>query len=324
MKTFFSILALILILAAACNAAQQTTIMVRPNSEVAPEKVMLADIATIQCADKALSEKLADTEICSSPLPGKTRKLMKQQIVTALRRIGVGDDSYSLLCPPELTILRSASIVSGEALFEAAKQFALSDSSLPGTVMVEPGRIQTEQSVPAGQMELRVKPGTKEVRKGQNSVPVEIVIDGKVYRTVSVGIMVKVLAPVLISTQTIARLREISSVNTVLEQRDITMLPSDFVLDQPTGNWVAAVPIQQGAMIRRSWISEPLAVKSGDAVLVVVESGTAKVTEKGTAVQDGRPGDVIKVRFTGDMREIRAKVSGPGIVAISINRGNQK
>jgi len=321
MRTTLSALVLLLISALAA-AAPQATIMVRPDSEAVGGSVVLGDISTVQCADKALAQRLTSIEVCSSPLPGKTRRLTKEQILVALRRAGIGDGTVELLCPAEVTVMRKSSVISGQALFEAAKQFVVAGNSLPGTVAVEPVRPQAGQAAPAGKVELRVRPGAREARKGQNSFPVEVIVDGQVYRMINVSVLVKVLAPVLVSTQAIPRLAEISDANVVLQERDITTLPGDILLEKPAVGWTASVPICEGAVIRRSWVAAPLAVKSGDAVLVVVDSGAVRVIEKGTAVQDGRPGDRIKVRLLGDIREVRGTIAEPGIVKIFIGRRN--
>jgi len=325
MRTILCAQVLILALVLAAGAAPQATIMVRPESEVSAANCMLADIAAVQCGAEELAQKLANVSICPSPLPGKTRKLTREQIVVALRRAGISDGTADLLCPAEVAVKRSLTMVTGQALFEATREFALTGRSWPGTVAVEPTRLPADQAVPSGKLELRVKAGSREARKGRNSLPVEIVVDDQIYRTVHVPLLVKVSAPVLVSAQAIPRGTAISPANVALQERDITNLPDDVLLEEPSGDWSASVPIPEGAVIRRHWVDEPPAVRSGDAVLVVVEAGAVRVTDKGTAVQDGRPGQRIKVRFTGDVREIRGPVAEPGVVKICIpDRRNER
>jgi flagella basal body P-ring formation protein FlgA len=309
-------------LCASASGSALADVMVRPTSEVAAVNVTLADIASVQCADEALAAKLRTIPICPSALPGKTRVLAREQIIIALRRQGVSDDSVNLLCPGQVAVTRSSSVASGQALFEAAREFALRDSGWPGTVTVEPVRIPPDQVVPLGKLELRVRPGAQNLRKGRNSLPVESVVDGQVYTTTHVSILVRVFAPVLVAAQTIPRSTQITAANSALRDREITTLGNDIVLESPTAGMVAAVPIPEGAVVRKAWISAPPAVRSGDAVTVVVDGSCVRVTDKGIAAADGRPGDRIKVRLTGDVREVRGTVVGPGLVQILIDRGN--
>lgn len=319
MKKLLAVLALISATTSTLGAAPRATIMVRPNAETAAENAIIADMAAVKCADKSLSQKLMTIQVCSSPLPGKTRIVTKEQILIAMRREGVGDGTVELLCPAEVNVKRTASIVTGQSLFDTAKAFILSNGSFTGTVDVQQIRIQPDQSVLTGKFEVRVSPGTKPARKGQTYIPVEIVIDGKVYKTISVSAMVKLVAPVLVAKQPITRLSKLTDANTAIEERDVTNLPSDILNTIPSSEMSATVNISEGSIIREGWVSAPIAVKSGDAVTVVVESGTTRLSEKGTAVQDGCIGEVIRVRFTSGGREIRGKVSEPGLVKIMVD-----
>jgi len=324
MRTILSATALLILAITLAGAAALPTITVRPECEIAGSSCTLGDAASVQSGDAALTQRLKNILVCPTPLPGKTRMVTRDQIVIALRRAGVSDQSVQLLCPAQVILRRGQSTVTGQALFDAAKAFAQSGVSLTGTVVIEPRRLPSDQIVPAGSPELRIKAGARSARKGQNSIPVEIVVDGQVYRTVMVSAMVRVVAPVLVATKTIAKSETISSVNTALQERDITTLSSDVMFEAPNADWTASVPISEGAVIRGQWVAAPAAVKSGDSVLVVVESGGVRVTEKGTAVQDGRLGDRIKVRFTGDVREARGIVAEPGVVKISLGRRTSK
>ncbi len=320
MRAILSALVLVTI-GVSAMAAQPVTVMVRPECTVSSTACTIGDIATVRCADAGVVQKVKALTVCSTPLPGKSRKVQRQQIVIALRRGGLADGAYRLLCPDELTVTRTHSAVTGQMLFDAAKSFAQTSQSWAGTAVIEAARLPMDQQVPQGKVELQVRAGTRAVRKGQNSIPVEIVIDGRPYRTVQVTVNVKVLAKVLVATQGIARSEAISGTNTALEERDITRLPDDVLAETPPADSIAYMPIPQGAVIRKQWVSTPPVVKAGDAVMVVVESEGVRVADKGTAAQDGRTGDTIKVRLSGDAREVRGRVAEPGIVKISLGRG---
>jgi len=130
--------------------------------------------------------------------------------------------------------------------------------------------------------------------------------------------MVKIIAPVIVAKKPISRFEELNDENTIIEDRDVTSLPSDVIYTLDSGI-TANVNVSTGSVIRSSIVSAPMTVKSGDAVIVAAEAGTARVTERGNAVQDGRIGDTIKVRFR-DGREVRGKVSEPGVVTIKVSK----
>ena len=319
MRTLLTLI-LVLVLAMAASAAPGVTVVVRPASEVAGEKVTLGDIASIEGADATQAEHLRSIQVCQSPLPGKTRKLTDDQVVTALRRAGILPENTGLLCPPEIAVLRMSAVVGGLDLVEAVRKHVLAANSWTGTVSVEAAIPPADQVVPSGKLDLRIKAGTSAVRKGRNSISVEIVIDDKVYRTVQVSVTVKVVAPVAVALKSVARSEQIGPSNIAIQERDITMLPDDILTTMPEVGWTASLPISEGSILRRSWVSAPPAVRSGDQVLVVVSSGTLRLTDRGVAAQDGCIGDRIKVRLSGEGREVRGTISGPGLVEIFIGR----
>jgi flagellar basal body P-ring formation protein FlgA len=312
----------VLIAFPAFAGAPQATVMVRPASDVAAEDVTLQDIAAVQAEDEALADKLGATSICRSPLPGKSRRITREQIIIALRRQGLPDGSVNLLCPPEIGITRSGTIVTGQALFEATQQFATEAGNWPGSIVVESARLPADQTVPSGKLKIRVREGAIKLRKGRNSIPVEVVVDDKVYTTTHISVLIRVFAPVLVSTGSIARTTEIDSSNSEMQEREITNLPEDLVFELPSTGAIAAVPIAEGSVIRQNWTSEPVAIRSGEPVTIAVVGDSVRITDRGAAISDGRPGDRIKVRLLGDVREVHGTVVSPGLVEIQIGRRN--
>jgi len=302
-------------------AAAQADVLVRPSSEVTGAAITLGDMATVSCPDQALAGRLRAVPICSSPLPSKTRQLTREQIASAVRRQGIGEGSVNLICPKQVSVTRPSCLVTGQALFEAAQQYALTANQWPGTAAVEPVRLAPDETVPAGKLELRARSGIQKLRKGRNSIAVEAAVDGQVYRTLHVPILVRVIAPVLVATQAIPRSAEITGANSAMRETDITNLPEEVVTELPSGAF-AALPISEGTVIRQSWITQPPAVRSGDVVVVSVIGRFVRVTDKGTAAADGRIGDKIKVRLGGEVREVRGTVVKHGLVEIQLGRRN--
>ncbi|MHB0912629.1 MAG: flagellar basal body P-ring formation chaperone FlgA [Armatimonadota bacterium] len=295
-------LLVLLILIAACNARAAVTI--NEESKVSAGYVTLGDISDAP-------ESLREARICSSPLPGKSRELTKDQIASALLAAGIKE---SILCPAEVRVTRTASTLTGQAIFEAARDHVLS-GVWRGAVTVEPVSLPPDQTVPEGALEIRAKPGA-EIRKGQNTLPMQIVVDGAVYRTVYARVLVRVLAQMPVAKEPIARGAELSAANTEMRECDVTALPEGPC--GPVIGCIAKVSIPGGSVIRQQWITEPSAVRFGDTVLVVLQSGTIRITEKGTAICDGSIGESIKVRLMSDSRLVQATVTGKGIVSISM------
>ncbi len=313
------VIMLITALTIAASAAPQADILVRPSSDVTTVEVKLSDLASVNTNDKALSDKLCSAVVCRAPLAGSSRKLTRDQILTAIRRQGVTDRSVNIVCPQEFYVTRTASIVTGQAMFDTVQAYILESTNWPGPITVEPVRLPPDVKTPTGSLELKVKAGSPGARKGRGSLPVEIVVDGSVYTTVSVSFTVRVFANVLVATQSIGRFSPVTSDNTTLEEREITTLPDDVAMTAPSDDVIASLPIMSGSIIRNNWLTTPPAIKTGDIITVLVSGKNVRVSDKGAAVSDGHPGDRIKVRLGSEEREVRATVVKPGLVEIILN-----
>lgn len=308
----------VLLLVVTANAYAAVTLAVRPDTIVDGKSVLLGSVASISGASSEFSRKLAAAQVCSSPSPGKQRTLTKTDLIIAIRRAGEDPRSVELICPEKMTVTRSSAHVSGQTIMEAIKTYAL-QKEWYGEAAVEPVRIPPDTDVPSGSVDFRVRTPAQSPKKGLNNLTVDILVDGKVEKSVTASATIRVVAPVLVATEAIRRGTPISASNTAMQRMDITNMPDDLVRDNSTDGWTALVPVQQGTVIRSGWVSAPAAVHAGDTVSVMVVSGLVKITEAGTAAQDGCVGDTIKVRLTGGMREVRGRIDAPGIVRIPMD-----
>lgn len=70
--------------------------------------------------------------------------------------------------------------------------------------------------------------------------------------------------------------------------------------------------ITPGQLKARKW------VQRGQLVSIVAESGPLSLSVRGKAMDDGRPGQLIKVRNLSSNKIIHGRVTGPGKISISI------
>lgn len=68
-------------------------------------------------------------------------------------------------------------------------------------------------------------------------------------------------------------------------------------------------------------LREPLMVKRGAQVAMVLETGTMTLTAKGRALEDGAIGDVIRVANDTSSRIVAAEVTDAGVVSVGLTAG---
>lgn len=303
----------ILIMLSIAASASASVLTVRPGTEVAGDRVMLGEIADF--GDGA--GRLENVCVCASPLPGKARIVTKNQIIVAVRRAGIADEEIELRCPDEVKITRKAAVVTGEDLFAAAKDYILENSGLPGRIEIEKSTIPKDVKVPVGEIAFEVKPSFGGIKPGLVSLPIEIKVGGDLWKKTSVGVKVRVFAPVLVASRLIRAGEEFTPDNTRVEEREITASIIDAVTGEFPAGKVTNATISEGTPVRERYLKDPPAIRFRDRVLVIVESGAITITEEGTAMGTGRPGDRIKVRLSDNVRTVRGLIVEEGIVKIT-------
>ena len=77
--------------------------------------------------------------------------------------------------------------------------------------------------------------------------------------------------------------------------------------------------IKQGEAIALSWLTSSNVVKRGRQVKILARLGGVRVTADGVLLEDGRPGEWVKVRRADDKRvTLRAKIIDENTVEVNV------
>ncbi len=71
-----------------------------------------------------------------------------------------------------------------------------------------------------------------------------------------------------------------------------------------------------GVQIRREYLEDPMAVRRGDSVTIVVESGPVRISGKGITLHAAGIGDTVMVRNVSSGREMSGRLSEDRVVRI--------
>lgn len=313
----------LLAISACALAVSPASILVRPTADVAGPDVTIKDISTIKCSNKELTGKLQAVAICATPLAGRTQTISRSQVISALGRYGL-KDSADVLSPEQISVTRPSVVFTGQAMFDTVRETILADKTRWNeSTEVEVFRVPMDQVVPTGSTLHISDQVLQAVRKGRNTVTVELIANGKVYATSAVQLTVRVFGHVLVATKRIAKDEEITADNAAVKDFEITQLPDGLVQEEPEAGMIAGVAITEGSMIRSNWITTPPVIKSGDSVNVSAVGDFVRVTEKGTAVADARVGEQTRIKLD-DSRMVTGVVTGPGLVEIQVGTGRQQ
>jgi flagellar basal body P-ring formation protein FlgA len=275
------LLALLLVATPAVFAGARVSLELLPQARVAGRTVLLGEVATLHCDDLALMRKLVHLPLGRSPQAGEVSLLQREQLAAWLRRqAGVTADQVAWSGATESHVLRVTPMLRGEDIARVALDAV-------GVVLASSGQ--------GGRVQVRIAP--RDVDLPGSNWRIEI-------RGLETGLGRR--RPLLWA--------DIWSgdafVRTVPVALDVASDTSDSAAMAPPDG---APPLQHMDP-ERAWAREtsPPVVARGDWATLRSTAGPILVEGRVEVLQDGRPGQKIRVRQQGVAGTVFARVLGHG------------
>ncbi len=148
-----------------------------------------------------------------------------------------------------------------------------------------------------GRMVLRVLRPRKGITPGRHSFLLAVELKGKEAARVWVRAELKVYGEVVVTSRPLARHQSISFEDVRIEWRDLGSLSTRPYRDViETIGKQASRSIEVNKIVSPSMVTLPKVIRRGRAVSLVYETSKMKVEALGQAMEDGRVGDVIRVK----------------------------
>lgn len=153
--------------------------------------------------------------------------------------------------------------------------------------------------------------------KGRIPVTARLIRDGEVFERHNLTATISIDAHVWVADRRIARGELISSSDLRREKRDVTRGRGKLAreVSQLLG-MRARRSISEGTPIRRDFVEAPPLVQRGETVRLRMVHGALRIEAKGVAREDGRAGQVIRVRTPESRRELAGTVGRDGVVDV--------
>lgn len=133
--------------------------------------------------------------------------------------------------------------------------------------------------------------------------------------SIHLSAQVDIYRPVAIAKHNISRGNLITLTDLDYETRNISQISEQSFADANLAKGLAAKRmITKGDVIRPSMLDQPRQVRRGEQVTITSHAGSISVVMQGTAMNDGKLGQRIRVRNDQSERIISAKVVGPAQV----------
>lgn len=304
------------LLAAAGPAAGATggpAVTVRSAVTVEGDELTLADLAEVE-DDPVLASRLAGVRLGPAPPPGESRRVDPGWVRLRLREQAPG---ARLRVPPEIVVARAWQPLAAGTLVGAARR-AL-ETTLDGDgarAVLVPVSTPGDLRIPRGRVELAARPQDRAAGPFVSAL-VTVRVDGRDQQTVPVTFRVDRLRPVVVAQRSLDPRRPLGAGDTRVEWRPAAEVPAGALGSLEAGADLEVVrAVRAGEVLTEALVRPRVAVRRGEPVTLVVEAPGLRVTALGTAQEDGRRGEPVRVINPTSRREILGLVEGPGLVRV--------
>ncbi len=304
---------------------KSAVITLRENVLTSDSMVTLGTIADIQCQHTAFFEKLRDIEMGRAPLPGQTKIFDIKYVKLRLRQHQIDLSQIIFRVPFHSMVSTKALEIATEQLCNFARTY-IQEHLLPDAerISVELSAKSMKIVVPDGKVSFRVPVPKGKVRLSKStSIPIQIIVNGNVYKTFFLPLKVKAFKKVVVAAQDIQRQKHISKADVSIQERDIILIVANVIIDESLAIGKRAKrKISSGEILTDRIIEIPPVINRGDFVTILAQTPHLKITTLGEAREDGYMNGIIRVQNITSKKIISARVIGEKLVQVALRITN--
>ncbi len=297
---------------------QQIKVFLPPSSVINSDEYRLGEIAQLEGEDVLLLEKISQTVIGRSPLPGRKLTVTRSLILSRLRSQKINIKRFVFPGSESSSIQRAALKITGKDIDQVVLKHireANNNKDLKPRILAKTRDI----FLPRGQVSYAItSKGKYKKDGGYRNYEVEFSIDGEAVRIVTVRTYLKLYKEVFIARDTIRRNQIIEESDLLKVRKNVDRLPREYVTDkdQLIGK-ISKRTINPSEAIRRNTVSAPPLVKSGDRLQIVFETPFLRLSAPGISMAKGRKGERIPVKNLDSKIVVFATVQTRNIVLVN-------
>ncbi len=317
MKKTIAFLFFFVLTATAVFAENQPIIRIKAETTVESDLVHLGNIAQIQGETEKI-ERLKTVSLGYAPNVGLLREISRRQILLSLSAAGFTENEIVLDSPEKILIRRAGQTISQDQFHVVIENF-LTNKFASDQIAARILRLDlpADLLVPKGTVEIRPNFSSVQNFFQPFSVPVEIRVDGKVFRRLSATIEVEAFADVLVAVKDLPVNLKIAESDVRLENRRVTKPITNYLRENDLLRGLMIIkPISGGTEITSDSFAASVVVKNGDTVRIEAESGRIKIVISGEARSSGKIGDRIAVKNLQSGSILQATVVAEGLVKV--------
>jgi flagella basal body P-ring formation protein FlgA len=293
-----------------CATGAAGRVTVERSATVNAAVVLLGDVAVLEGDARAF----ADVELGPAPDPGGTRRLAGTAILRRLADAGFDASTTRYQIPATVIVSRAAQEIATAELARAVEEHApellaegerVRDVDVAASVRIPPGAYETRLT--------QVGPA----RAASRRFELALVQDDTTVATVPARVEVEAFGPVVVARRQIDRGATIGHDDVAVEERDVSGLGAAVLRDvRDAVGKEAHVPLAPGMTVSSQALANPVLVRRGDVVTVVVETPGMRLSLPADALDGGAAGAHVRALNRTSKQEIAGNVVDHGTILV--------
>lgn len=295
-------------------------IVIDPDPSVDGDAIRLGEIARVESDDPELKRRLEVLEVGKAALPGQVRQMHVGTLRLRMRQARLPERDIEIVAEGETIPIRTRyQILDVEDLSKLVEEWYVAQTELPPGAELRLRVDVPAEVAPVGALTIDV--GLNAPKWGSTSVPLELRLDGRLYKRINASVEAWVQQPVWVAARPLARGETVTLDDVVLETRTFTRPVEGPPVD---GLEFGEVPVRTTRFVREgtalTWDVVELIpdVQKGDMVMVVARKGSVIVQVPGEALSDGRVGQRVAVRNLGSGTVVYGDLMDDGTVLVQV------
>jgi flagella basal body P-ring formation protein FlgA len=293
-------------------------ISLKEEAAIRSSVVLLKDVADMQGPDQDRLKKLAQISLGPSPEFGSVKTLSRHQIMALIQ------DAAGLLPDASLDGAAAVQIRLQGRQIDAGEIVPLLKARLLETTPWKDSEIEIRSignlkgiELPPGDVVLRLSSSAAIAGHRGFLAPIEIVHADKILRCFWITAEIGIHAKVLVASHKILPGKIVAEDDVVEKPTDITDLRAAYVRNAAdiVGK-MSRRKFSPGDILPREAFTSPFLVKHGETVQIRLERNGIVLTTVARAEQDGRLGQIIRVRNLDFSTVLKAQVTGRSQVTL--------
>jgi flagella basal body P-ring formation protein FlgA len=304
------------LLSTPCSALE---IMINDRVHINGDTIYLGDIASFNPSHDSRISLLKGIEISMAPRPNADQRINKDLLFYKIGPHISNEKDIYLKVPENLFVHRNAQIISSDMISQIFTEHIISNSSWePERISFERITVPESLALPIGSLKWEIEERLNNNYIGNISVTINFQVNGKLERKVRVSGRVSVSRDVVRTLKKIRSGETISAGDLSLVTVRCLKFKQNVITDIKDAVGKRAVrTIQANKKVLMGMIEDPPMVEKGDRVIIKAENSEIRITVTGKVLEDGRPGDLIRVVNINSGKELYATVRRPDLVEVS-------